>query len=252
MQTECPHCHSIFEMNLEQLNQAHGQVRCGFCLAIFEASPIQADPEIQASVSSSHVITGDIDLFNNNNIKDELPRVLPDVIPPELRAESRAGKPRFGYLETTLLSIGIVASILAGIIQYSYYHRYQLVQKNELRPWLIKLCDITGCDLPEPRDPKRIELSSKNIFSHPNTANALMISATIVNQAEFEQTFPLLDLHFEDIRGKSIASRRFKPEEYLGISSDQISKMEPGNPVPFNIEIIDPGQEVVSYEFDFL
>ena len=251
MQTECPHCHSIFEMNLEQLNQAHGQVRCGFCLAIFEASPIHAKAEVPDSTPSiMHEPAYSKPL--PNHIDEALPRVLPDVIPPQLRAESRAGKPRFVHLETTLLSIGIVLSIFAGIIQYSYYHRYQLVQQNDLRPWLIKLCEVTGCDLPEPRDPKRIELSSKNIFSHPNTPNALMISATIVNQAEFEQAFPLLELHFEDIRGKSIAGRRFTPEEYLGISTEQISKMEPGNPVPFNIEIIDPGKDVVSYEFDFL
>ena len=251
MQTECPHCHSIFEMNLEQLNQASGQVRCGFCLAIFEATPFPAKPRDQALNISKETKIEAIEPASNDFV-EALPRVLPDVIPPELRAESRAGKPRFAHTETTLLSLGIVLCILAGIFQYSYYHRYQLVQYNDLRPWLIKLCDITGCDLPEPRDPERIELSSKNIYSHPNTANALMISATVVNQAEFEQAFPLLELRFEDIRGKAIASRRFTPEEYLSIPSEQISKMEPGNPVPFNIEIIDPGQDIVSYEFDFL
>lgn len=251
MQTECPHCHSIFEMNLEQLNQAKGQVRCGFCLAIFEANPIQPDKENQTSTPGREPESDDTFLINDD-IDSYLPRVLPDVIPPRLRAESRAGIPHFAHLETTLLSLGIIVAIIAGVIQYSYYHRYQLIQHNELRPWLIQLCHITGCDLPEPRDPKRIELSSKNIFSHPNTPHALMISATIVNQAEFEQVFPLLELRFEDIRGKPIAGRRFTPEEYLGITSEQISKMEPGNPVPFNIEIIDPGQDIVSYEFDFL
>jgi len=251
MQTECPHCHSLFDMSLEQLNQASGQVRCGFCLAIFEATPVQTDPIDPVIVAQDTAEIADQEV-DSNDAKEELPRVLPDVIPPELRAESRAGKPRFAHLETTLLSLGIVVCILAGVIQYSYYHRYQLVQHNELRPWLITLCDITGCDLPEPRDPRRIELSSKNIFSHPNTSNALMISATVVNQAEFEQAFPLLELRFEDIRGKPIASRRFTPEEYLSIPKVQINKMEPGNPVPFNIEIIDPGQDIISYEFDFL
>ena len=79
-----------------------------------------------------------------------------------------------------------------------------------------------------------------------------MVSGTIVNQAEFEQDFPLVELRFENIRGQSIAGRRFKPEEYLGIPKDQLKKMQPGNPVSFNIELIDPGKDVVSYEFNFL
>ena len=52
--------------------------------------------------------------------------------------------------------------------------------------------------------------------------------------------------------GQLIAGRQFKPWEYLGIPKDQINKMEPGNPVSFSIEIIDPGKDVMSYEFSFL
>ena len=79
-----------------------------------------------------------------------------------------------------------------------------------------------------------------------------MISDTIVNQAEFKQAFPLLDIVFSNVRGEDIAGRRFKPEEYLNMPSNQMAKMEPGEPVSFNIEIIDSGTELMSYEFNFL
>ena len=248
MQTECPHCHTIFRVSEEQLEQAEAQVRCGHCLAIFIAeSPYQAP--------------GDIELADDQQAEEtstaqaqEKPEYQPlaDVIPPELRAEARAGKSYYSTIGTLFLSLGILLMICTGLVQYAYYDRLKLLQYAELRPWLEQLCEYTGCQLPDPRDPSRIRLSSKNIYSHPNTANALMVNAVIVNEAEYPQDFPLMELRFENIRGETIAGRRFTAEEYLDIPRQQLEKMQPGEPVSLNIEITDPGKDVMTYEFDFL
>ncbi len=37
MHTTCPECSSVFRVTAEQLNIAHGQVRCGYCQAVFDA-----------------------------------------------------------------------------------------------------------------------------------------------------------------------------------------------------------------------
>ena len=244
MQTECPHCHTVFSIEEEQLNQAERQVRCGHCLAIFTA-----DDSYQHTQNETHddpVEDQAEDEIEENNLP------LPDVIPPDLRAETRASKRHYGFIGTLFWTLSILFMLITGILQYAYYDRYRLVQFNELRPWLSLICEYSGCDLPAPRDPARIELNNKNIFSHPNSKDALMISASIVNQAAFEQTFPLLELKFENIRGETIAGRRFTPQEYLGIPADQISTMSPGDPVSISVEIIDPGKEMVSYTFEFL
>ncbi len=249
MQTECPHCHTGFRITEEDLNKAEGQVRCGHCLAIFAATtPYQNHHELEIKTNDGDTVD-DLEPFITNESDST---VLPDVIPPELRAETRSSHRDFSILSTIAWGLAIILLIATGMLQYAYYDRLKLVQYSELRPWLGLLCKYAKCDLPDPRDPNRIELSSKNIFTHPNTENALMVSATIVNQAEFEQDFPLLELRFENIRGQLIAGRQFKPHEYLSIPVEQIEKMQPGNPVSFNIEIIDPGKDVMSYEFDFL
>jgi predicted Zn finger-like uncharacterized protein len=262
MQTECPHCHTVFEISEELLYQAEGQVRCGHCLAIFTADNPYTSPNTEQIDTDIHDDLIEKQLDNNHDDEDKTidPTLeeesgkfsLPDVIPANLRAETRDPNKHYSIIGTLFWSSAILAMILTGLLQYAYYDRLHLVKFNELRPWLGLLCEYAQCDLPEPRDPKRIELSSKNIFTHPNSENALMISATIVNQAAFEQDFPLLELRFENIRGQMITGRHFKPYEYLAIPEDQISKMEPGSPVSFNIEIIDPGKEMVSYAFEFL
>lgn len=245
MQTECPHCHTVFRVSEEQLEKANAQLRCGHCLAIFTAeSPYQNQQH--NALSTNHPF----DDAEESPTGDHQP--LPDVIPPELRAETRSNRHHYSITGTVFLSLGILTMIIGGLLQYAYYDRLKLLEHTELRPALEMLCRYTGCQLPDPRDPSRIKLSSKNIYTHPNTDNALMVSATIVNEAEYQQDFPLLELRFENIRGEAIAARRFRPEEYLDIPQQQLEKIQPGEPVSLNIEIIDPGKDVMTYEFNFL
>lgn len=253
MQSQCPHCHTIFKLLDSQIEQAEGQVRCGHCLAIFTAEILPEDSHQDQSqaviIQQDNFTIEDIPTVTTSS---EEPVELPDVVPPELRAEISNPTKHYSSVSSIFWTLAIISLVAAGVLQYAFYDRIQLVKHNELRPWLEKLCAYAHCELPEPRDPSRIELTHKNVFTHPNQSTALMISATIVNQAEFKQDFPLLDIVFSNIRGEDIAGRRFKPEEYLNIPADQIGKMEPGEPVSFNIEIIDSGTELMSYEFTFL
>lgn len=187
-----------------------------------------------------------------NGVEEKSVHVLPDVIPPALRAETRVGKKRFGFISGLLWSLAIWLLIIAGVAQYAWYDRLHLLQYPQARPWFELACNYLNCRLPEPRDVSLIELSRKNIYTHPNNKRGLMVSGTMENQAEFAQAFPVLELRFANIRGETIAARRFKPGEYLDLPENEISKMQPGEPVAFTLEIVDPGQDVVSYEFTFL
>lgn len=243
MQTKCPHCHTIFRVKDADLEVAEGQVRCGHCLAVFIAD----DPynyvadEIENFDFAIEELTADAD-----------EEIIADVIPPELRAETQKKKSSSGFFGKLLLTIAILACIVAGALQYTYYNRAELVKIEKLRPWMEKACALAKCTLPQAKDTKLFLLSSKNIFTHPNVNKALMVSATIINQASFAQEFPMIELRFSNVRGETIAARRFMPQEYLNIPENQISKIQPDTPVSFTLEIKDPGNEMVSYEFDFL
>jgi len=252
MQTECPHCNTIFRVKESELEQADGQVRCGHCLAIFKAD----NPYNTTTYQTEHDLENNLEEPESTELGDSSDsdnnHIVADVIPPELRAESRKGKNHFGFLGTLVLTLLILTSISGLFLQYAYYNRNNLVKIAELRPWLETMCQQVHCTLPPPKDRKKIILSSKNIFSHPNVEGALMVSASIVNQAEFSQSYPVIELRFENVRGKTIAGRRFNAVEYLGIPEDQISQMQPDVPVNINLEIKDPGNDMVSYEFAFL
>ncbi|MDQ1362968.1 MAG: hypothetical protein QG652_828 [Pseudomonadota bacterium] len=279
MKTECPHCHTVFRVTEQTLQQCAGQVRCGHCLAIFTAEiPQQMSfddllavrdeiPQTDAENAAADTLQ---DIPDEMNAEAEIPEpvmesgtdenpatekqhhVLPDVIPPSLRAEYRAGEKYTDFVSGLFWSLAIWLMIIIGFAQYAWYDRQRWLQYPQTRAWYERACEQLKCELPEPRDLLSIDLIRKNIYTHPNNKHGLMVSGTMINQAEFAQAFPLLELRFENIRGEAIAARRFKPAEYLDLPEDRISTMQPGEPVAFTLEIIDPGQDVVSYEFTFL
>ncbi len=242
MQTECPHCHTLFHISEAQLEQADGQVQCGHCLAIFSAENPYNSQQQNASDKDNETRNESL-AFDTDNIMD-------DVVPAELRADNH--HKTYSTFSSILWSLGILVLIIIGLAQLAWFQRNELVKYPQLQSAMEMVCQYAKCKLPAPKDTSRIKLTSKNVYTHPNVDKALMINATIVNQAEFNQAFPLLEVRFENIRGEIIAARRFKPSEYLGIPENQITNMQPGEPVSFNIEIIDPGSDVVSYAFEFL
>lgn len=248
MQTECPHCNTVFRVEESVLEQADGQVRCGHCLAVFTAN----NPYNATSYPDENITDTALDKDNAENSKEEKDFVVADVIPPELRAETEENRQGFVFITSLVVTLVILAGIAGLLLQYVYYNRDSLVKITELRPLLNIICEQANCTLPPPKDLKSITLSSKNIFSHPNVENALMVSASIINQAEFAQAFPIIELRFENIRGETIAGRRFTATEYLGIPEEQISQMQPDISVNISLEIKDPGSDTVSYEFAFL
>jgi len=264
LQTQCPHCHSVFRLDAAALEQADGQVRCGHCLAVFYAEVSEVDAENSLSDSDNSLDDGITFETANDSLDDHHDPLddatqatdndddyaVADVIPAELRGQ--APRTGYGFFGKLFISLAVLLCLAAGALQYAYYNRAELVKINQLRPWLEKACELAQCNLPAARDPSQFLLSSKNIFTHPNEKNALMVSATIINQADFAQAYPLIELRFANVRGQTIAARRFSAEEYLGIDADHISQIPAHTPISFNLEIVDPGEEMISYEFEFL
>ena len=255
MQTKCPHCHTLFRITEAQLDMADGMVRCGFCKQVFDARAIndssengnqleafedqqQQDtqqPEVSAQIEAEH---------------ESLLTAKPDdIAPDELRADSNS-RP-YSPLATAAWSLAILALIAALAAEYIWFNQPELLQDQRLEPLTAKLCELTDCKHLQMRDPSQIEMISRNIYTHPNEKDALMISTTLVNHASYAQPYPRVQIDFSNVRGALIASRRFIPEEYLQTDSEQLQLLQSGTPTTFGLEIKDPGNEAITYEFSF-
>jgi hypothetical protein len=79
-----------------------------------------------------------------------------------------------------------------------------------------------------------------------------LINAEFQNQADFAQPYPLFEVSFMDSSGKPVAVRRFRPAEYVGEAADITVGMAAQAPVQVVLEVMDPGDAAVSFQFDFL
>lgn len=171
--------------------------------------------------------------------------------------EDRAGtappiRARRGGLATALWGVASLLLIVTLAGQYVYFHRDELAQYPELRPWVVGFCDVLGCEVPLRKDPSRISLLNRIVQSHPQHENALLIDATLVNDADFTQPYPIVELRFSDLNNQLVAARRFRPYEYLPPGADIKPGMPPHEPVRFSLEIADPGKGAVSFQFNLL
>lgn len=108
-------------------------------------------------------------------------------------------------------------------------------------------CRVIGCELPELQDRRQIQTSNLLVRSHPELVGALQVDVILQNNAPFEQTFPVLELTFTNLRSETVATRRLEPEDYLGGELAGRNKMPVRQPIHIALEIVDPGSEAVSY-----
>lgn len=157
-------------------------------------------------------------------------------------------KPWGRWIGWGLLNL-IGALALGG--QYVAYHFDELARQDQYRPWFEELCPSLGCNLPSKVEISLIKSSNLVVRSHPEFNGALVVDAIIYNRATFAQPFPLLEIRFADLNGQLLASRRFKPSEYLAGELAGQAEMPPQTPIHISLDILDPGNKAVNYSLSF-
>ena len=142
---------------------------------------------------------------------------------------------------------GSVVLLLLAALQLFYFNFDQWARTPQWRPAYATVCSVTGCKLPAVQDVRRIKARNLVVRSHPSVANALVVDTLMQNESAFPQPFPDLVLIFRDLNDNIVASRQFNPQEYLSGEMAGSTDMPSRTPVHIGIEILDPGQNAVSY-----
>jgi len=261
MYTQCPECLTIYKVDGADLAAAHGSVRCGHCAAVFDALRtlnLQLPPEpierIEAHPSRNAPPQLDLPVFRPNPAQASLFAEATD----RARAAERSSLPAFAKRRRRarqrsdwpwLAGCALLLIGLAGEIAWAEQARW--IDDARARAWLTPLCERLGCSLPLRHDASTLQLLSRDIRPHPSVPGALIISATLRNDASFVQAFPTVEITLSDLDEKRIAMRRFQPREYLGDTRALGAGLAAGTSTSLVFEVADPGRNAVAFEFKF-
>ncbi len=256
METTCNQCKSRFRITEKQLKQAYGKVCCGECGCVFNAltSLKSYDGQLPEGYGKLPVAeTADAGDEATLPISDlDSPAPTPASVPLSLQQAMYGDDSRSRLFASPLLwFIGILILLALGLAQAVYYQRYALIEDPRFQQQVMTLCEVLPCAPGEFSSAEQIRLLERNVFTHPATPDALMVTGSFVNQAPFAQRPPEMLISLFDIRGNLIANRVFKPAEYLLERPDR-GVIEPESPIQFRLEIVDPGTDALTYEFEFI
>ena len=261
MYTQCPECLTIFRVGAADLGVARGHVRCAHCNALFDALRSLADelPEEPIHRLAAHPTLPvppqlGQPVFRPNPAQTTLPfdpqerqRGPQASSPAFTRRRRRAARPsRNGRW---LAASALLFLVLLAQVGWAEHARW--LDDSGVRPWLDRACATIGCTLPLRHDLSALSLASREIRPHPSVEGALVIAATVRNDADFAQAWPVIGITLSDLDENRIAMRRFRPTEYLGDSAAIPTGIAPGASAALVFEVADPGRNAVAFEFKF-
>lgn len=253
METRCNQCKSRFRITEQQLKQAYGKVCCGECGCVFNA--LNGLKDYAGELPPDFLAQQGDDITSTDKT---LPITDFDALPefeenPRLSLhEAMYGSERRSFFTLGPFGwfIGILLLSAVGLAQAVYYQRYKLIEDPRFQQQVIAICELLPCARGAFSSTEQIRLLERNVFTHPVASGALMVTGSFVNQAPFAQRPPDLLISLFDVQGRLIANRLFTPPEYL-LDERNRSVIEPQSPVQFRLEIVDPGTDALTYEFEF-
>ncbi len=260
MNTQCPHCRTVFRIATDLLHQANGRFRCGYCHRAFDARsrlqkelPLDASGGTDSPPGTGHDTATGEHAPHQPRLQFEAPRrstvsgILMSDLEGEPEQHTRGRPSRWSLVGWSAVNTLLLLALCAQLL---FVQREAFAQNRSMRPLITEMCAVIGCSLAPRRAVEQIELVRRNVYAHPNVDNALIIDARFVNNARFSQPYPTLTVSLGDLRGEPIIRRNFEPREYRP-ELDPNARMAPGSPVQVTLEVRDPGREARTFELDF-
>ncbi|MFK7995656.1 MAG: zinc-ribbon and DUF3426 domain-containing protein [Granulosicoccus sp.] len=211
----------------------------------FVTDDLQRDPVVFA-YRDPGALQADHESVPEPDVADDL-KVVPEPADDVELASLSTSKTSGSWLMRVFIVLLIVV-VSAGL--YAYKSRDVLLQNPEIRPWAAKACSWVGCELRPLVSLAALKPMKRAVFAHPTIENALVIDLAFMNQAWFDQPYPVLEISLTDSLGGLVVRNNVTPAEYLdGWQSQDL--FSAGERLDLSLTVEDPGQTATSFELKF-
>ncbi len=328
MYTVCPECRTWFAVTDEHLGAAGGLVKCGQCLAPFDASlHLWSAPD----ETSRRVLWAGVLLDADDDEEEELldartMEALAAPLPPRGMPgpDGGAGAPAFGpiapgfdpdpgpgpgpgsgmepavgdvrgirdpleTMDTAMPAVHMAgygegrnasrrqyqnaailaklakthnprprrrwAAALAFLLLLGFLFQYTWFRAGDvmalvpaLAPSIEQLCALTGCRTDTRAEWRSLRVVERTVRPHAEYQGVVTVRATLENRTDVLRPLPtmLFVLYGQD--GRPIASRAFRPDEYLPEGAARSAGIDPGGRVDIAFDFVAPREAAVSFD----
>lgn len=212
-----------------------------------EEDAAQADPDEQA-LSTLDRELAELELAEQSPGEDDTDSAETEPGTPSFAQQRQ--RPMGRRMHSRLVAACVALAVVLAL-QLGYAERTSLIRTAFGGALVRAVCGDLGCLGPF-QDLDEISLLSRDVRRHPSVEDALIISATLHNAAEFTQPYPVVVITLSDLDDNRVAMRRFRPVEYLPDPELRQAGLAPGSSTALVFEVRDPGRNAVAFEFSFL
>jgi len=246
--TSCPECETQFLLKKEHLKAHRGKVQCGQCNHVFNAKnrlteisdDITSAAEYQASLENSDLEKAN-QTTDETDVSQEVQIIEGEVIDsptyigefsPAVSAtvdeivfdapiviEDLAADPKFHKKITKLniwLSLLSLTLLILAALQTVYFMRTKLAAEYpQFKPLLVQGCTYLNCEIALPKDLDLLLIDDSDMQEDENYQGVINFSSTLMNNANYAQTYPNIELTLTNTEDLPVLRRLIKPAEYL-------------------------------------
>lgn len=215
MYTRCPACQAVYELPARALAEAAGVVRCGNCgktfnslSQLFERHPDTSDEPLRGNgmppmLEHPDMVQAELPVEYFDEPESDTDETGPVEPLPGFDEQEHAGDARPWLWPS-------VSAALALLLLIQLWALWQ-TPGSPLARWLGGSGQFdAGLDPNE-----AIQIVSRDLHPHPSLDDAVVISASLRNQAESSVSFPIIEVRFFDASQQILGVRRLTPGEYL-------------------------------------
>ena len=142
-----------------------------------------------------------------------------------------------------------IVLLLLLVLQYTWFMAGELAATfPTLRPALDEFCNVARCETSERSREQGIRVVSRTVRPHSEYTSAFSVKATLENRATGVRPFPVVVFVLYGQDGRTLASRAFKPAEYLGNAAVPESGLESGSRADISFDLVAPSEVAVSFD----
>lgn len=268
MQIRCPGCQASYRIDIAALAAAHGQARCCSCETLFDATRPAADAAAAAGGEASVDVRRLLRRLQRNPpppgapVNPPLPLSLPlddpgvpsplqFASPPALDLDQTLAAPRRQRLRRLGQGLAVMALLALAAAQWAWIERDRLLTDPVVRAALTQLCANLPCALAPQRDPAGYLVLQRQLEPAADATGGLALRVSFVNQRDFAQPPPQLQLSLFDTGQSLLARRTLTPGEYLPGPMDPGRLVAAEEVITIEFRLADPGPHATGFELAF-